>query len=139
MSTRRLERFVEAQESVYETVIAELSAGNKATHWMWFIFPQLRALGRSSTAKFFGIEDRDEAVAYWRHPVLGARLKQCTRLVLAVQCKSAHEIFGSPDDAKFRSCMTLFESVAPAETTFRQALERHFEGGRDDVTLRLLG
>ncbi len=124
---------------VYQTVLAELSSGRKKTHWMWFIFPQLKDLGRSSTAKFFGIKNRDEAVAYWQHPILGARLKECTQLVLAIQGRTAHEFFGSPDDVKLRSSMTLFEVVAPDEPAFGQVLERYFVGERDGETLRLLG
>jgi uncharacterized protein (DUF1810 family) len=137
-STADLERFVEAQRAVYETVCAELAAGRKASHWMWFIFPQLRSLGRSATAKRFGIESRDEALAYWRHPVLGRRLKECSELVLATQGRTAHEIFGSPDDLKFRSCMTLFAAVAPDEPAFRRALARFFDAEPDRQTLALL-
>lgn len=106
---------------------------------MWFIFPQLKALGRSSTAKHFGIEGRDEATAYWRHPVLGPRLKQCAELVLAVQGETAHDIFGSPDDLKLRSCMTLFDVVASDEPIFSRVLTKYFDGKRDDVTVGLLG
>jgi uncharacterized protein (DUF1810 family) len=135
----RLERFVEAQDPVYESVCAELTAGHKTTHWMWFVFPQLKGLGRSATAKHFGLEGRDEAAACWRHPVLGYRLKHCTELVLAVQGKTAHEIFGSPDDLKLQSCMTLFEAVAPDETIFGRVLNKLFEGQRDETTLGLLG
>jgi uncharacterized protein (DUF1810 family) len=106
---------------------------------MWFAFPQLRALGRSGTATFYGLADRAEALAYWRHPVLGPRLKECTSLVLAVGGRSAHDIFGSPDDLKLRSCMTLFEAVAPDEPGFAAALERFYRGERDAVTAALLG
>lgn len=133
-----LERFVEAQDRVYASVREELAAGNKTSHWMWFIFPQLKALGRSSIAKNFGIESRDEAVCYWQHPVLGKRLKECTELVLAAGGKTVHEIFGSPDDLKFRSCMTLFAQVAPDEQVFSQALNRFFGGQPDTMTFSLL-
>jgi uncharacterized protein (DUF1810 family) len=133
-----LARFVDAQAPVFDTVCAELAAGDKRTHWMWFVFPQLKALGRSGTAKHFGIEDRDEALAYWRHPVLGPRLAQCARLLLGVRGKTAHEIFGSPDDLKLRSCMTLFEAVAPEEPVFGEVLEKYCAGQRDDLTLRVL-
>lgn len=105
---------------------------------MWFIFPQLKALGRSTIAKHFGIESGGEALAYWQHPVLGQRLKECTQLVLANGGKTVHEIFGSPDDLKFRSCMTLFAQVAPAEPVFSQALECFFDGKPDAMTLSLL-
>ena len=133
-------RFIEAQSSVYVSVLEELAAGRKTTHWMWFIFPQLKALGRSGTAKFYGLEDRAEAVAYWRHPVLGERLKQCTRVVLVTQGnKTAHNIFGSPDDLKLRSCMTLFDAVAPGEPVFGDVLARFYAGEPDSATLAELG
>ena len=133
-----LQRFVDSQDSVYEAVRHELSAGQKTSHWMWYIFPQLKELGRSSVAKHFGIGSADEAMAYCQHPLLGKRLKECTQLVLAVQGKTAHDIFGSPDDLKFRSCMTLFSRAAPEEPVFARALERFFGGLADEHTLRLL-
>lgn len=138
-SGEALQRFIEAQDPVYATVCAELSAGSKASHWMWFIFPQLKALGHSATAKHFGIDGRDEATAYWRHPVLGPRLKQCTDMVLAVQGKTAHGIFGSPDDMKLRSCMTLFALAASEEPAFSRVLTNYFGGECDEVTVGLLG
>jgi uncharacterized protein (DUF1810 family) len=134
-----LRRFVEAQEPVYEQVRAELQAGSKASHWMWFVFPQLKGLGRSPTAEYFGIASHDEAVAYWTHPLLGPRLRECTDLVLAVEGRTAHQIFGSPDDVKFRSCLTLFERAAPEEPVFARALDKYFEGERDAATLEFLG
>lgn len=127
-----------AQDRVHATVCEELAAGRKTSHWMWFVFPQLKALGPSSIAKHFGIESRNEALAYWQHPVLGRRLKECTELVLVVADKTAHEIFGSPDDLKFRSCMTLFAKVAPDEKVFSLALQRFFGGQPDENTLKLL-
>jgi len=133
-----LERFMAAQDRVYASVCKELAAGRKTSHWMWFVFPQFKALGRSSIAKHFGIESRNEAQAYWQHPVLRRRLKECTELVLSVDDKTAHEIFGSPDDLKFRSCMTLFAQVAPDEKVFSLALQRFFGGQPDENTLRLL-
>ena len=138
-ASQGLERFVEAQAAVFESVCEELAAGCKASHWMWFIFPQLKALGRSSTAKHFGIEGKEEAAAYWRHPVLGPRLKQCAELVLAVQGRTAHDIFGSPDDLKLRSSMTLFDVVASDEPVFSRVLTKYFAGRRDDFTVGLLG
>jgi uncharacterized protein (DUF1810 family) len=133
-----LHRFVAAQESVLDDVRAELAAGNKRTHWMWFVFPQLKALGRSATALHYGLAGRDEALAYWRHPILGPRLRECTALVLGVPApRSAHDIFHSPDDLKFRSCVTLFAEVAPEEPVFQQALGRYFDGP-DPRTLELL-
>ena len=138
-SEHDLERFVEAQAPVFDVVFAELRAGIKRTHWMWFVFPQLRGLGRTGTAQFYGVESADEALAYWRHPVLGPRLKTCVELVLAVPGgKSAHAIFGSPDDLKFRSCLTLFQTVAPEEACFRTALGRFYGGQPDQLTIQLL-
>lgn len=132
-----LQRFVTAQGPVFAQVCVELAAGRKASHWMWFVFPQLKGLGRSATAQHFGIASREEAQAYWRHPVLGARLKQCTELVLGVEGRSANQIFGSPDNLKFRSCMTLFAQVTDAPV-FGQALEKYFAGKGDEQTLQLL-
>jgi len=128
-----LQRFVDAQTPVISTVMAELAAGEKRTHWMWFVFPQLAALGRSGTAKFYGLADLDEAHAYLAHPVLGERLRACTRAVLAHRGESAHAIFGTPDDLKFRSCMTLFGLAAPDEPLFGEALAA-FYGGEADAT-----
>ncbi|MBS0445563.1 MAG: DUF1810 domain-containing protein [Proteobacteria bacterium] len=134
-----LQRFVRAQEPVYRDVLAELGAGRKTSHWMWFIFPQLAALGRSGTAKFYGIASRDEAVAYWKHAVLGPRLKECAGLVLAAAVrKSAHDIFGSPDDLKLRSSMTLFGAVAADEPVFGRVLDACHAGQPDPQTLALL-
>jgi uncharacterized protein (DUF1810 family) len=139
MSDRHeLQRFVEAQAPVMAQVEAELSAGAKTSHWMWFVFPQLKALGRSATAQRFGLASRQEAAAYWAHPVLGPRLKRCVQRVLAVPAKTAHEIFGAPDDLKFCSCMTLFEQVAPGEPVWSLALDRWYGGQRDAQTLTLL-
>ena len=132
-------RFLTAQEPIYEEVLQELRAGDKASHWMWFIFPQLKGLGRTSTAQFYGIESRAEALAYWQHPVLGARLKECAELVLAVPGgTTARGVLGTPDDLKLRSCMTLFAEVVPAEAVFRDVLERFYEGESDEVTLRMV-
>lgn len=130
-----LDRFVQAQNPVYRTVRAELASGHKQTHWMWFIFPQLRSLGRSETALYFGLEDATEALAYLTHPVLGPRLKECVELLLTVRDKSIHAMLGSPDDLKLRSCMTLFEAVAPKPSLFSKVLERHYGGERDPLTL----
>lgn len=133
-----LQRFIQAQDPVYKRVQAELNAGHKRSHWMWFIFPQLKGLGHSAIAKHYGIASADEALAFWQHPVLGSRLKQCTQLVLAQRNDSARDIFGSPDDLKFKSCMTLFAQIAPDEPLFKLALERFFGGKLDENTLTLL-
>ena len=133
-----LERFVAAQAPVMGQVRDELRAGRKRSHWMWFVFPQLAGLGRSPTAQFYGIADRVEAEAYLAHPVLGSRLLECVGLVNAVQGRSAHAIFGSPDDLKFRSCATLFSVAKPGATPFHDALARYFDGAADPATMRLL-
>lgn len=132
------EDFVTAQDPIYRQVLAELRAGQKATHWMWFIFPQLTALGRSATAVRYGIADLDEAKAYLAHPVLGARLIECTGTVNGVSGRTAHQIFSSPDDLKFRSSMTLFAHAAEDATPFRQALDKYYEGIEDPLTLNEL-
>lgn len=134
-----LSRFLDAQASIYADVQAELRQGFKRGHWMWFIFPQLRGLGRSETAQFYAIRSREEAASYLAHPTLGERLRECTELVLAIPGKDVHAIFGSPDDLKFRSSMTLFGVIAPGESVFRRALQKYFGGQPDQATLALLG
>ncbi len=133
-----LDHFVAAQDRVYEQVKAELRAGAKQTHWMWFIFPQLAALGRSPMAQRYGLADLHAARAYIFHPTLGPRLVECTRLVNAVSGRSAHQIFGSPDDLKFRSSMTLFAHADPEQPAFRAALDKYYGGIEDPLTLDLL-
>jgi uncharacterized protein (DUF1810 family) len=133
-----LNRFVLAQSRVYERVLSELRAGAKTSHWMWFIFPQIRGLGRSPTSMEFAISSREQARAYLQHPVLGPRLKECTQLVLLVEGRSIEEILGSPDDMKFRSSMTLFSQVSDADDVFRRALEKYFEAIPDPLTLERL-
>ena len=134
-----LARFVEAQAPVYETALAELRAGRKRSHWMWFVFPQLAGLGMSATAQFYGLTGKAEARAYLAHPVLGTRLLACTEAVLGIEGRSLHAIFGSPDDLKFRSSMTLFEAASEgSETAFGAALDRYCDGERDPRTLELL-
>jgi len=133
-----LQRFCDAQNPVYQQVCAELRSGQKQSHWMWFIFPQMRGLGRSATATKFGIASREEAEAYLQHPILGPRLRECTRLVNLIDGRSINQIFGSPDDLKFRSSMTLFAAVAPGEQIFEDALQKYFGGEPDRLTLQLL-
>jgi uncharacterized protein (DUF1810 family) len=133
-----LQRFVEAQAAVYERVRAELKNGRKQSHWMWFIFPQIAGLGHSAMAQRYAISSLDDAKAYLANPVLGPRLRECTSLVLQVVGKSALQILGSPDDMKFRSCMTLFARAAPEEALFRTALEKYFDGVEDSQTLTRL-
>ena len=130
-----LNRFIEAQGPVYARVCSELRAGRKTSHWMWFVFPQIKGLGFSPVAMKFAITSLDEARAYLDHPVLGPRLLECTRLVCAVKGKTIHEIFGSPDDMKFRSCMTLFSRTADGPGVFEEALNRFFGGEPDALTL----
>jgi uncharacterized protein (DUF1810 family) len=133
-----LERFVMAQARVWEQVVAELREGRKRTHWMWFIFPQIAGLGHSEIAQRFAISGKDEALAYLDHAMLGPRLRQATELVNEVRGRTIEQIFGYPDDLKFRSSMTLFHSIAPAEEVFRQALARYFGGKPDAATITLL-
>ncbi len=133
-----LQRFVNAQDPVYVTVCSELRAGQKRSHWMWFIFPQLRGLGHSAMADAFGIASRQEAAAYLDHPVLGPRLLECTRLVNLVNGRSISQLLGYPDDLKFRSSMTLFANVAPDGRVFKDALEKYFGGEPDPLTLERL-
>ncbi|MGJ4996609.1 DUF1810 domain-containing protein [Bradyrhizobium sp. HKCCYLS3077] len=132
-----LGRFAEAQSSIYSRVTAELAAGRKQSHWMWFIFPQVAGLGSSAMAQRYAIQSRAEAETYLADAVLGSRLVECTRLVLAVEGRSLREIMGSPDDVKFRSCMTLFDSVRP-NAEFATALDRYCDGERDPQTLAFL-
>jgi uncharacterized protein (DUF1810 family) len=135
-----LQRFVAAQEGIYEQALAELIAGRKQSHWMWFIFPQLAGLGRSAMAQRYGIASREEAEAYFRHSLLGARLIECTRAVLAHAGATAEIIFGTVDALKLRSSMTLFEVTSGEhEPGFAQALLAFYGGERDDRTLALLG
>ena len=138
MDDHDLQRFVAAQQGVIEAVRDELRAGRKRSHWMWFVFPQLKGLGFSAMAQHYGIASLDEARAYLAHPVLGARLRECCALMLAVPGRSAHEILGSPDDLKLRSCLTLFALAAPQEAVFREGLERFYGGRMDERTRALL-
>jgi uncharacterized protein (DUF1810 family) len=134
-----LDRFVKAQDPVIETVLRELRAGRKETHWMWFVFPQLRGLGQSFMAQHYGIENLAEARAYLGHAILGPRLKECVDAVLGVTGKTLHEIFGSPDDVKFCSSMTLFALASGGDKPFREALTRYCRGREDAATFDLLG
>lgn len=141
-----LGRFVSAQDfrlhpqdsSVYQDAVRELTAGRKRTHWMWFIFPQLRGLGFSERSRHYGITGLPEARAYAEHPVLGERLNECVDLLLAIEGRSAAEIFGGPDDLKLRSSMTLFAQLGEGPIDAVGVLERYFDGESDDATLRLL-
>jgi uncharacterized protein (DUF1810 family) len=134
-----LQRFVAAQQPVYAQVTAELAAGAKTSHWMWFVFPQLKGLGRSSTAQHYGIVSLAEARAYVQHALLGARLRRCCELLMAVQGRSATQVLGPIDALKLHSCLTLFERAAPHEPLFGRLLGKYYGGERDAATLQLLG
>jgi len=133
-----LARFVRAQEDQYGDALDELLSGRKQTHWIWFVFPQHEALGRSSTARLYGLENLQEAIAYWRHPTLGPRLRECVQAMLGLEGKSAPEILGEVDALKLRSCLTLFLAAAPSEPCFRAALDRYYDDKPDPLTLELL-
>jgi uncharacterized protein (DUF1810 family) len=133
-----LQRFIDAQHPIYGQVRDELRAGHKETHWMWFIFPQIRGLGTSATAQKYAIQSIDEAKAYLDHPLLGFRLRECAQLVIAVNGRSIEDIFGYPDHLKFHSSMTLFSHVFAGDTTFTAALEKYFDGELDRHTLEQL-
>jgi uncharacterized protein (DUF1810 family) len=134
-----LDRFVAAQEGVYEGALRELRAGRKTGHWIWFIFPQLVGLGRSETSRFYGIKSIEEARAFVAHPIVGARLLECVGAVLGTSGATADQIFGSLDAMKVRSSMTLFHRAAPDEPLFEQVLERFYRGVADEATDALLG
>lgn len=133
-----LDRFVDAQADTYDRALAEIRSGRKRSHWMWYVFPQLAGLGTSAMSERFAIASLDEARAYLRHPVLGARLDECFGALLGIERRSAREIFGSPDDLKLRSCATLFAEAAPDNDVFVRVLDRYFGGRRDERTVALL-
>ena len=133
-----LDRFVQAQRANFEDALAEIRSGRKRSHWMWYVFPQFEGLGSSPMARRYSIKSLGEARAYLRHPVLGPRLTTCAEATLAVEGKSAHEIFGSPDDMKLHSCATLFASVSLAGSVFHRVLDQYFEGEHDRKTLGLV-
>jgi len=133
-----LDRFLSAQQGIFPHVLAELRAAEKRSHWIWFIFPQMKGLGHSPQSFHFGIGSLEEANAYLRHPVLGSRLEQCTRLVNQILKRPIYQILGSPDDLKFRSSMTLFSRAAEDPSIFNEALQKYFDGQPDPLTLQLL-
>jgi uncharacterized protein (DUF1810 family) len=134
-----LQRFVAAQADIYAEALDELRRGSKEGHWMWFVFPQIDGLGRSEMAKFFALKSRAEAQAYLRHEILGPRLEECAAALLSVEGKSAGEIFGSPDDLKLHSSMTLFAAVVVVDSVFQAVLAKFFQAAPDERTLELLG
>jgi len=133
-----LQRFLDAQKAIYDRACSELRQGRKTSHWMWFIFPQIKGLGFSPTAQRFAISSLEEAEAYLAHPILGPRLIECTELLTRVDGRTASEIFGYPDDLKFRSCMTLFAHATSHNEVFVQALNKYFDGEFDPATVALL-
>jgi uncharacterized protein (DUF1810 family) len=134
-----LDRFVQAQARDYEQALSELQAGRKRSHWMWYVFPQLDGLGSSATSRFYAIGGRGEAEAFLQHPVLGPRLLRCAEAALAIDGRSANDIFGSPDDMKLRSSATLFAAVSPAGSVFEKLLHKFFAGVPDAKTVHFLG
>ena len=134
----RLERFIEAQAPIYAQALAELRAGQKQSHWMWFIFPQIAGLGQSAMSRAYAIQSLDEARAYLAHPVLGARLRECCQAVMNLRSQSAEDIFGAVDAMKFRSCLTLFTEADHNEVLFFNLLEKYFDGDADEATLEIL-
>ena len=133
-----LERFIDAQNGAYERALSELRAGHKRSHWMWFIFPQIAGLGSSFMAEKYAVRSAEEAAAYLADPVLGSRLLRCVDAVLAIEGKSAHEVFGSPDDFKLRSSMTLFAAISEHGSPFHKVIDRFYRGEFDDRTIQLL-
>ncbi len=134
----RLDRFIEAQAPVYAQALAELRAGQKQSHWMWFVFPQIGGLGQSAMSRAYAIQSLDEARAYLAHPLLGARLRECCQAVMNLRSKSAEDIFGATDAMKFRSCLTLFTEADHGEVLFFNLLEKYFDGDADEATLEIL-
>lgn len=133
-----LERFLEPQESDYQKALAEIRAGRKRSHWMWYIFPQLQSLGRTRTALYYGIRDLQEAQDYLKHPVLGARLREISMAILELPGNDPHKVLGSPDDLKLRSCMTLFAAVDDADPVFQKVLDKYYGGEKDELSLELI-
>ena len=133
-----LNRFTLAQEGTYDRALSELKSGQKRSHWMWYIFPQLDGLGHSETTRYYAIKSREEAAAYLKHPILGPRLVTCAKAILRHKQRSVSEIFGYPDDVKLRSSMTLFETVSAPDSVFTLVLDQFFNGYRDDKTHQLL-
>lgn len=133
-----LTRFVDAQQTSYQAALSEITNGRKRSHWMWYIFPQIAGLGFSSTSKFYAIKDRDEAENYLAHPLLGKRLVEISNALLEIEGKTANQIFGSPDDMKLKSSMTLFDTLDNSNPVFRKVLDKYFNGAKDWRTLELI-
>jgi uncharacterized protein (DUF1810 family) len=135
---QNLQRFIVAQNRDYETALSEIKNGRKQSHWMWYIFPQIQGLGFSDTSRFYAIKDVNEAEAFLRHPVLGSRLVEICNVLLGLECTDANKIFGSPDDVKLRSSMTLFSTLPDADRVFKLVLEKFFNGTKDNKTLQII-
>ncbi len=133
-----LQRFIDAQKIDYAQALSEIKNGKKQSHWMWYVFPQVKGLGFSETSKYYAIADREEAEKFLRHPVLGGRLIEICKALLELKTNDAHQIFGSPDDLKLKSSMTLFSSVQNSDAVFEMVLEKFFGGKKDDKTLNLM-
>jgi len=133
-----LDRFVQVQTHNFDIALVEIASGRKRSHWMWYIFPQFAGLGFSAMSQRYAIRSAAEAQAYLNHPILGPRLMQCCKALLAINGRSAHEIFGSPDDMKLQSCATLFASITPVDSVFAHVLKQYFSGQRDQKTLNML-
>lgn len=133
-----LQRFISAQEGIYEQALAELQRGQKRSHWIWFIFPQIEGLGSSQMTRYYAIKSMDEAIGYLSHPLLGRRLRECAQVVLSLEGLTISEIFGYPDDLKMKSSMTLFAQVAEPGSVFAQILYKYYKGQRDNRTIELL-
>jgi len=134
-----LRRFTEAQENNFATALAEIKRDRKQSHWMWYVFPQIAGLRFSSTSKFYAVKDRAEAELYLAHPVLGARLIEISEALLEIEEKTANQIFGSPDDVKLKSCLTLFGALENAHPVFQRVLDKYFGGAKDQRTLQIIG
>lgn len=134
-----LQRFLDAQESDYQTALSEIKNGRKRSHWMWYVFPQIAGLGFSSTSKFYAIKDKAEAKEFLAHPTLGKRLIEISEALLETESKTANQIFGSPDDVKLKSSMTLFGALENADPVFQRVLDEYFDGAKDRRTLELMG
>jgi uncharacterized protein (DUF1810 family) len=139
MKDSTLNRFIDAQEDSYATALSEIKSGKKQSHWMWYIFPQIKGLGFSETSMYYAIKDIEEAEAFLNHPVLGSRLIEISKELLKLQSNNAHQILGSPDDVKLHSSMTLFSSLAGASPVFEEVLRKFFNGEKDQKTLQILG
>jgi uncharacterized protein (DUF1810 family) len=137
-TSENLKRFIDAQENTYPDALMEIKNGKKKSHWMWYIFPQIYGLGSTEISKFYAIKDLREAQLYLQHPILGQRLIDISKALSEIKDKSAHEIFGSPDDLKLKSCMTLFSSLKNAHPIFQQIIDQFFDGKMDNKTLEII-